>query len=72
MKMSATIRNSLEKNDIRVQTSGNSRILTVPSKPDGYGSAVNGAEFLLLSIATCFCNDIYREAGKRNICNLRS
>ena len=25
------------------------------------------AEFLLLSVATCFCNDIYREAAKRGI-----
>ncbi|WP_332369742.1 OsmC family protein [Spirosoma telluris] len=24
-------------------------------------------ELLLLSLATCFCNDIYREAGKRNL-----
>jgi uncharacterized OsmC-like protein len=67
MKISASLRNSLEKNDIRVQTNGNSRMLTIPSKPDGYGSAVNGGELLLLSIATCFCNDIYREAGKRDI-----
>lgn len=67
MKMTASIRNSLEKNDARVQTNGNSRILTIPSKPDGYGSAVNGGELLLLSIATCFCNDIYREAGKMDI-----
>lgn len=65
--MTASIRNSLEKNDARVQTNGNSRTLTIPSKPDGYGSAVNGGELLLLSIATCFCNDIYREAGKRDI-----
>lgn len=65
--MSATIRNSLEKNEVRVQTNGDSRVLTIPSKPDGYGSAVNGGELLLLSIATCFCNDLYREAGKRDI-----
>lgn len=65
--MSATIHNSLEQNDIRVQTNGNSKILTIPSKPDGYGSSVNGGELLLLSLATCICNDIYREAGKRDI-----
>lgn len=65
--MSATLRNSLEKNDARVQTEGNSRILTIPSRPDGYGSAVNGGELLLLALATCICNDIYREAGKKNI-----
>lgn len=67
MKMSATLRNSLEKNDARVQTDGNSRMLAIPSRPDGYGSSVNGGELLLLSLATCFCNDIYREAGKKDI-----
>ena len=67
MQMTATLRNKFEKNDIRVQTNGNSRLLSIPSKTDGYGSAVNGGELLLLSIATCFCNDIYREAGLRNI-----
>jgi uncharacterized OsmC-like protein len=28
---------------------------------------VNGGELLALSLAVCFCNDIYREAEKRNI-----
>lgn len=65
--MSATISNSLEKNDVRVQTNSDSRIIIIPSKRSGYGSAVNSGELLMLSIATCFCNDIYREAGKRNI-----
>jgi len=32
-----------------------------------YGSSINGGELLLLSLATCFCNDIYREAAKKNI-----
>lgn len=65
--MSATIVNKLEKNDVRVQTNGDSRILIIPSKTSGYGSAVNGGELLLLALATCFCNDLYREAGKRDI-----
>jgi uncharacterized OsmC-like protein len=37
----------------------------MPSKPDGFGSLVNGGELLLLALATCFCNDLYREARKR-------
>ncbi len=28
---------------------------------------MNGGELLLLSLATCFCNDIYREADKKGI-----
>ena len=39
----------------------------MPPKPNGSGSSVNGGELLLLSLATCFCNDIYREAAKMNI-----
>lgn len=41
--------------------------IAVPSKTGGLGSSVNGGEFLMLAIATCYCNDIYREAAKRNI-----
>lgn len=36
-------------------------------KSSGPGCSVNGGELLLLSLAVCFCNDIYREAGKKNI-----
>jgi uncharacterized OsmC-like protein len=28
---------------------------------------VNGGELLFLALATCHCNDIYREAAKRGI-----
>lgn len=39
----------------------------MPAKASGPGSAVNGGELLCLALATCFCNDIYREARKKNI-----
>lgn len=67
MKISATINNSLHQNEVTVQTDGDGKTITIASKATGYGSSVNGAELLLLSIATCFCNDLYREAKKRNI-----
>ena len=38
--------------------------MLIPAKPTGNGSAVNGGELLCLALATCFCNDLYREAGK--------
>ena len=41
--------------------------MQIPAKPTGYGSAVNGGELLMLALATCFCNDIYREAARRNM-----
>jgi uncharacterized OsmC-like protein len=31
------------------------------------GADVNGGELLFLALATCYCNDVYREAAKRGI-----
>jgi uncharacterized OsmC-like protein len=41
--------------------------LQVPAKSAGSGSAVNGGEFLMLALATCYCNDVYREAARLGI-----
>lgn len=67
MKIVATIKNSLQQNDIIVETEGIKKEIVIPGKPGGYGSSVNGGELLFLSLATCFCNDIYREAARRKI-----
>ena len=67
MKVSATITNKLNENAVVVQTNDAVKEVSIPGKATGYGSSINGAELLLLSLATCFCNDIYREAAKRNI-----
>jgi len=50
-----------------MQTEDIAKRITIPVKPTGYGSAVNGGELLLLALAVCFCNDLYREAAKRKI-----
>jgi uncharacterized OsmC-like protein len=67
MNIIATIKNSLQQNDIVVETDGNKKKIIIPAKLNGQGSSVNGAELLFLSLATCFCNDIYPEAVRRNI-----
>lgn len=67
MKVTALIRNTFNKHEVVVTTNSDSKTLTIPSKISGYGSSINGAELLLLSLATCYCNDIYREAVKMNI-----
>src|SRR5690242_18379711 len=67
MKITANIKNELNKNEIVVSTNGQSKNVLVPSKDSGYGSSVNGGELLLLSLAVWYCNDLYREAAKRNI-----
>jgi organic hydroperoxide reductase OsmC/OhrA len=67
MKISATISNGLGRNDVEVRTDGRPRALDLPSKTGGPGSAVNGGELLFVALATCFCNDLYREAAQRGI-----
>ena len=56
----------MSSHEVAVQTDSTRKILPVPSKPSG-GSGVNGGEFLMLSLATCYCNDLYREAEHRGI-----
>jgi uncharacterized OsmC-like protein len=67
MKVSAILKNQLNKHEITVTTNSDTKSLDIQPKSSGYGSSINGAELLLLSLATCYCNDIYREAAKRNI-----
>ena len=67
MIVTAQVENILNRNLVSVQTNGTSQVLNISGKVTGYGSAVNGGELLCAAIATCYCNDIYREAGKRNI-----
>lgn len=67
MKISAGIKSSHNQHRAVVQTNDSAKEMTIAVKPSGYGSSINGGELLLLSLATCFCNDIYREAAKRNI-----
>lgn len=45
------------------------RTLTIdrPEQAGGMGLGFNGGELLLLAIGGCYCNDIFREAGKRGM-----
>lgn len=67
MLISAGINNSVGKNAIEVSTNQILKEINIPGKPQGYGSPVNGGELLFLALATCYCNDVYREAAKRNM-----
>lgn len=67
MQISALVRNEQGSHQVSVTTAGNSQSLAVPGKATGLGSAVNGGEFLMLALATCFCNDVYREAERMKI-----
>lgn len=59
--------NSEGKHQETLKTDNNSHTLEIPGKPSGFGSSANGGELLFLALATCYCNDIYREAAKMNI-----
>lgn len=67
MKISAHVRNSKDSHQVTLQTNDTIHSIAIPPKPSGYGSSVNGGELLFLALASCYCNDIYREAAKRNI-----
>jgi organic hydroperoxide reductase OsmC/OhrA len=67
MKIVAQVKNSRGKNEVLLATDGNGHTISIPPKNDGVGSKANGGELLFLAIATCYCNDLYREAAKRGI-----
>ena len=67
MKISARVHNVRDRNEVSLQTDDRKHSITIPSKPSGFGASINGGELLFLALATCYCNDIYREAAKRNI-----
>ncbi len=67
MKISATVKNKFDQHEVMVETDTNSKLISIPPKATGYGSSVNGGELLMLALATCFCNDLYREASKKGI-----
>ncbi len=67
MKIRAQVKNSENNHQVTLQTGDNSHSIVIPPKPSGFGSSANGGELLFLALATCYCNDIYREAAKRGI-----
>lgn len=67
MRISARVENSEGNHHVTLTTDSRVHSIHIPPKPSGYGSSANGAELLFLALATCYCNDIHREAAKRRI-----
>ena len=67
MLISATVDNKFQRHQITLTTGGKSHGLDIEPRASGLGSSANGGELLCLAMATCYCNDIYREAEKRGI-----
>ena len=67
MNISARVENCRGSHSVTVATGDREQSLSINPKFEGMGSSVNGGELLFLALATCYCNDLYREAQKRNI-----
>jgi organic hydroperoxide reductase OsmC/OhrA len=66
MKFSARLRHSPDDHQVTLRVGDKEQSLAIPPRPAG-GSSVSGGELLFLALATCYCNDFYREAAKRDI-----
>lgn len=67
MKIVARVDNSPGRHDVTLSTNDKESQLPIAPRADGPGSSANGGELLCLALATCYCNDLYREARKRGI-----
>ncbi len=67
MRMTARVQNSKGQHHLEVSTGREPTAIAVAPKSSGFGSSVSGGEMLLAALATCYCNDLYREAGKMGI-----
>lgn len=66
MKFSAFLKNHPGSHQVTLKVGEKEQSLTIAPRETG-GSSVTGGELLFLALATCYCNDIYREADARNI-----
>lgn len=67
MEISATVINREGQHSTVVRTGDSEQHLPIAAKAEGSGSAVNGGELLFLALATCYCNDLYREAKRLGV-----
>jgi len=66
MKFSAYIKNNPNSHEVILKVGEKEQSLPIAPRTTG-GSSVSGGELLFLALATCYCNDIYREAKKWDI-----
>lgn len=65
MQVAALVRNTPSSHAAAVASgNGQPREIAIPAKPGGRGSSANGGELLMLALATCYCNDLHREAAR--------
>lgn len=67
MRIAASVTSSTDNHAVTVRTGDATQALSIPRRAAGAGSGVNGGELLMLALATCYCNDLYREAQRLGI-----
>jgi uncharacterized OsmC-like protein len=67
VRIRAHIHSSRDHHQIGLTTNDQTHSIEIAPKATGFGSSANGGELLFLALATCYCNDIYREATKRAV-----
>jgi uncharacterized OsmC-like protein len=67
MKYSARVENKKDNHQVTLKVGENRHSIDIAPRDTGFGSGISGGELLFLALATCYCNDIYREAAKKNI-----
>jgi uncharacterized OsmC-like protein len=67
MQIRARVTSRPGEHAVALSTNGSSHTLLIPPKESGQGSSANGGGLLALAVATCFCNDLYREAAPRAV-----
>ena len=67
MQAVARIRNSKGEHHLDVSMGQHAAAIEIAPKPGGLGSSVSGGEMLMAALATCYCNDVYREAKKMGV-----
>ena len=66
MDIRASVESSRDAHLVEVSTDGRRSTVSISGRPAG-GSTINGGELLCTAIATCFCNDLYREAARQGL-----
>jgi organic hydroperoxide reductase OsmC/OhrA len=67
VRIRASVTHASGHHQVELRTGDATHALTVAPKATGSGSATNGGEFLMLALATCYCNDLYREAARLGV-----
>jgi organic hydroperoxide reductase OsmC/OhrA len=71
MRIEAAVANAGGQLEVVLSTDGREHAVAIAPRANGRGSSANGGELLCLALATCYCNDIHREAEPRGIDVLR-